>query len=178
VAAAGETRAKPWHGLWPKLIDGTTTSAPDTSANQRAYPQSRSQKPGCGFPLIRRVGVFSLTTGVLLDYAKGHKHQHELRLLGKQRDHFKPGDLAVADRGFCSYVWLAWLLLRGVASLFRWHQRRPTDLRQGRRLGKNDRLSTWSKPLQKPRWLPQSWWKKIAAKLTVRVLRFQLYSPG
>jgi hypothetical protein len=178
VAAAGETMAKPWYGLWPKLIDGTTTSAPDTSANQRAYPQSRSQKPGCGFPLIRLVGVFSLTTGVLLDYAKGNKHQHELRLLWKQRDHFKPGDLAVADRGFCSYVWLAWLLLRGVASLFRLHQRRPTDLRQGRRLGKNDRLFTWSKPLQKPRWLPQSWWKKIAAKLTVRVIRFQLYSPG
>jgi len=53
-----------------------------------------------------------------------------------------------------------------------------TDLRQGRRLGKNDRLFTWSKPQQKPRWLPQSRWKKIAAKLTVRVIRFQLYSPG
>jgi hypothetical protein len=75
VAAAGETTAELWHGLRPKLIDGTTVSAPDTSKNQRAYPQSRSQKPGCGFPLIRLVGVFSLATGVLLDYAKGNKHQ-------------------------------------------------------------------------------------------------------
>lgn len=69
-----------WLGLHPKLIDGTTLCAPDTAKNQRAYPQSRSQKPGCGFPLLKLVGVFSLASGVLLDYAKGNKHQHELAL--------------------------------------------------------------------------------------------------
>ncbi len=102
VAAAGQKMAGRWHGLQPKVIDGTSLSAPDTRKNQRTYPQSRSQKPGCGFPLIRLVGVFSLSTGVLRDYAKGNKHQHELRLLWKLLDQFKPGDLAVADRGFCS----------------------------------------------------------------------------
>ena len=102
VAAAGQKMAGLWHGLRPKVIDGTTVSAPDTRKNQRAYPQSRSQKPGCGFPLIRLVGVFSLSTGVLLDYVKGNKHQHELRLLWKLLDQFKPGDLAVADRGLSS----------------------------------------------------------------------------
>ena len=178
VAAAGEKMAQPWYGLRPKLIDGTTISAADTPKNQRAYPQSRSQKPGCGFPLIRLVGVFSLSTGVLLDYAKGNKHQHEVRLLWKLLEGFKGGDLAVADRGFCSYVWLALFLLRGVDSLFRLHQRRPADLRQGQRLGKNDRLFTWLKPAQKPCWLPRSWWKKIPAQLTVRVIRFKLSSPG
>lgn len=178
VAAAAEKMADRWHGLCPKVIDGTTVSAPDTAPNQRAYPQSRTQKPGCGFPLIRLVGLFSLSTGVLLDYAKGNKHQHELRLLGRLLDHFKPGDLAVADRGFCSYVLLAVLLQLGVASLFRLHQRRPADLRKGQRLGKNDRLFTWLKPPRKPCWLPQSWWKKIPAQLTVRVLRFKLCNPG
>ncbi len=103
VAAAGEKAAQRWHGLRPKVIDGTTVSLPDTRKNQWAYPQSRSQKPGCGFPLMKLVGVFSLATGVLLDYAKGNKHQHELRLLRGLLDQFKPGDLAVADRGFCSY---------------------------------------------------------------------------
>lgn len=178
VAAAGDKMAALWHGLRPKLIDGTTVSAPDTPKNQRAYPQSRGQKPGCGFPLIRLVGVFSLATGVLLDYAKGNKHQAELRLLKGLLDQFRRGDLAVADRGFCSYVLLALLLARGVASLFRLHQRRAADLRKGKRLGKNDRLFAWAKPPQKPRWLPQSWWKKIPAQLTVRVIRFQLHSPG
>ena len=51
-------------------------------------------------------------------------------------------------------------------------------MRKGKRLGKNDRLFTWLKPLQKPRWLPQSWWKKIPDQLTVRVIRFKLCSPG
>jgi len=178
VAAAGEKAAELWYGLRPKVIDGTTVSAPDTRKNQAAYPQSRSQKPGCGFPLIRLVGVFSMATGALLSYAKGNKHQHELRLLWKLIEYFKPGDLAVADRGFCNYVLLALLPLRGVAALFRLHQRRPADLRKGRRLGKNDRLFTWSKPLLKPRWLPQSWWRKIPAQLTVRVIRFKVASPG
>jgi hypothetical protein len=178
VAAAGEKRAQLWHGLRPKVIDATTVSAPDTPKNQRAYPQSRSQKPGCGFPLIRLLGVFSLSTGVLLDYAKGNKHQAELRLLWKLLDQFKPGDLALADRGFCSYVLLALLLRLGVASLFRLHQRRPADFRKGKRLGKEDRLFNWLKPPQKPRWLPQSWWKKIPTQLTVRVIRFNLSCPG
>ena len=178
VAAAGEKMAELWHDLRPKLIDGTTVSLPDTQKNQRAYPQSRSQKPGCGFPLMKLVGVFSLTTGVLLDYAKGNKHQSELRLLKGLLDQFKPGDLAVADRGFCSYVLLALLLRRGVHALFRLHRSRPDDLRKGQRLGKNDRLFTWCKPNQRPRWLPPSWWKKIPEKLTVRVIRFALHCRG
>ena len=33
--------------------DGTTSTAPDTKKNQRAYPQSARQQPGCGFPLVR-----------------------------------------------------------------------------------------------------------------------------
>ena len=178
VAAAGDRAAQLWYGLRPKVIDGTTVSLPDTRKNQRAYPQSRSQKPGCGFPLMRLLGVFSLSTGVLLDYAKGNQHQSELRLLKGLLDQFKPGDLAVADRGFCTYVLLALLHLRGIAGLFRLHQARPTDLRKGKRLGKNDRLFTWQRPLQKPRWLPQSWWKKIPAQLTVRVIRFKLCRKG
>lgn len=167
-----------WFGLCPKVIDGTSITMPDTPENQRAYPQSRSQKPGCGFPLMKIVGIFSLTTGVLLDYVKGNKHQHELALLRKLLDHFKPRDLAVADRGFSSYVLMALLLLRGVGSLFRLHQARAADFRKGKRLGKNDRLFTWTKPQQKPSYLPKSLWKLIPDELSVRVLRFQLRVPG
>lgn len=178
VAAATEKAGQLWHGFYVKLIDGTTVSLPDTQKNQRAYPQPGGQKPGCGFPLLKLVGVFSLATGALLDYAKGNKHHHELRLLQPLLDQFKPGDLAVADRGFSSYVLLALFGLRRVACLFRLHQARPADLRRGQRLGKNDRLIHWHKPKQKPHWLPQSCWKKIPEELTVRVLRFQLCRRG
>ena len=150
LAAAAEKSAQRWHGLRPQVIDSTTISLPDTQANQRAYPQSASQKPGCGFPLMKLVGVFSLATGGLLQYAKGNKHQSELRLLKSLLSQFKPFDLAVADRGFCSYVLLALLLDRGVASLMRLHHSRLSDLRKGKRLGKNDRLFTWYRPNQRP----------------------------
>src|SRR6266481_1446412 len=49
--------------------DGTTSTAPDTKANQRAYPQSARQQPGCGFPLVRWVALFSLASGALLEVA-------------------------------------------------------------------------------------------------------------
>ena len=128
--------------------------------------------------LMKLVGLFSLASGVLLDYAKGNKHHHELRLLQPLMDQFKPGDLALADRGFSSYVLLGLFFLRQVACLFRLHQARPADLRKGKRLGKNDRVVVWHKPKQKPRWLPQSWWKKIPGQLTLRVLRFKLCRRG
>lgn len=167
-----------WHGLRPKVIDGTTVSLPDTPKNQRAYPQSRSQKPGCGFPFMKLLGIFSLSSGVLLDYQKGNKHQHELALLYKLLDHFKPRDLVLADRGFCNFVLLALLLLRGVGSLFRLHQARHLDWRTGKRLGKNDRLFTWSRPPKKPRYLPHCLWQLVPAQLPVRVLRFELHVRG
>jgi len=180
-AARGEQllpAQRDWFGLHPKVIDGTTVTAPDTPKNQRAYPQSRSQKPGCGFPLLKLVGVFSLATGVLLDYVKGNKHQHELALLRKLLDQFKPKDLALADRGFCCYVLIALFLARQVQSLLRLHQRRAADLRRGQRLGKNDRLFTWHKPAVKPRYLPNTLWKRVPETLAVRVLRFTLAVPG
>jgi hypothetical protein len=37
-----------WCGRRVKVVDGSTTIMADTAANQRAYPQSRSQKPGLG----------------------------------------------------------------------------------------------------------------------------------
>ena len=180
AAAYAEKAAQRWHGLRVKVIDGTSTSAPDTAENQRAYPQPGGQAPGCGFPLVKWVGIFSLASGALLDYAKGNKHQHELNLLQKLLDQFKANDLALADRGFSSYALMALLWLRGVQSLFRLHQARPADLRRGKRLGKNDRLMVWRKPgpWQRPRYLPKALWKRLPQELSVRVVRFVLEVPG
>lgn len=167
-----------WLGLRPLVIDGTTISLPDTKRNQWAYPQSRTQKPGCGFPLMRLVGVFSLCTGCLLDYITGNKHQSELALLGNLLHLFKSGDLVLGDRGFCGYAQIALFLAQSVHSLFRLHQRRCADLRRGHRLGKCDRLFTWCKPRRKPPYLPDTVWKGLPDQLTVRVLRFNLAVPG
>jgi hypothetical protein len=178
AAAQTEKARQLWRGFCVKVIDGTSTSLPDTRKNQRTYPQSGAQQPGCGFPLLKLVGVFSLATGALLDYARGNKHHHELGLLQKLMHQFKPEDLVLADRGFSTYSLLALLLSRGVQSLFRLHQARPADLRKGKRLGKNDRLFVWNKPLLRPAYLPKAIWKAIPEQLSVRVLRFSLHVPG
>ena len=154
---AGQTRQL--QGRPVKVVDGSSVQLADTDDNQQVYPQASTQKPGCGFPLLRLVGVFSLSTGALLDYAKGNKHQHELGLLQRLLHQFKPGDLVLADRGFSTYALMALLWLRSIQSLFRLHHARQQDFRKGKRLGKNDRLFTWPKPNQKPCWLPHSWCK-------------------
>jgi hypothetical protein len=167
-----------WRGWRPKVVDGSTLSLADTPANQRAYPQSQSQKPGCGFPLLKLTGLFSLASGALLGYAKGNKHLAELPLLFRLRQLLASGDLLLGDRGFCSYVLMALLEMMGVACLFRLHQARPHDLRGGLRLGKKDRLLVWHKPPQKPRYLPKALWQRIPEELIVRVLRVQVRIPG
>jgi hypothetical protein len=146
IAKRLQGSAQLWNGLRTKVIDGTGVSAPDTKRTQRAYPQSREQKPGCGFPFIKLVGIFCLSTGALLEYARGNKHQHELRLLHRLLDQFKKGDLALADRGFSCYSLLALLWQRGAHCLFRIHHRQRADMRQGKCLGPNDRLVVWTKP--------------------------------
>lgn len=180
LAARADRAAQLWKGLCVRVVDGTGISLPDTKKNQRAYPQSAEQKPGCGFPLLKLVGVFSLATGALLDYAKGNKHQHELGLLQRLLDTFKAGDLVLADRGFNTYALMALLWLRSVQSLFRLHHARRRDFRQGKCLGKNDRLLVWSKPCdwQKPRFIPKWLWRQLPQTLSVRMVRFTLAVPG
>ena len=116
----------------------------------------------------------------MLDYAKGNKHQHELGLLQRLLDTFKAGDLVLADRGFSTYALMALLWLRNVQSLFRLHHARPRDFRKGKRLGKDDRLLVWPKPdnWQKPRFIPQSLWRRLPKELSVRMVRFTLEIPG
>ncbi len=49
-----------WLGRRVKIVDGTGCSMPDTAGNQKIYPQPGSQKPGCGFPVMKLVGLFCL----------------------------------------------------------------------------------------------------------------------
>jgi len=180
LAARAERSRQLWKGFWVKVVDGIGISLPDTRKNQRSYPQSAEQKPGCGFPLLKLVGVFSLASGALLNYARGNKHQHELGLLQRLLDTFKPGDLVLADRGFSTYALMALLGLRKTHSLFRLHHARRRDFRQGKCLGKNDRLLVWTKPCnwQRPRFIPKQLWQRLPKELSVRMVRFTLAVPG
>ena len=111
---------------------------PDTPGNQAAYPQPSSQAPGLGFPIARLLVVFSLAVGTVLEAAMGPyqgKQTSELALLRLVLDQFRPGDIVLADRFFCSYWVIAALQARGVDVVVRLHQRRTADFRRGRSAG-------------------------------------------
>jgi hypothetical protein len=59
---------------------------------------------------------------------------------------FKPGDIVLADRGFCGYGQLASLFNQGVHSVMRLHQKRKVDWLRGKRLGQRDQLMKWKRP--------------------------------
>jgi len=183
--AARMTRETPakwrWHGREVKLVDGTTLSMPDTRANQKAYPQSRSQKPGLGFPMVRLVCLFSLATGAVLDVALGPcrgKGKGELSLFRKLRSRLQAGDVLLGDRHFCAYFDIAAWLRLGVDFVGRLHQARRDDLRYGKRLGRSDRLVEWSRPKQRPRWLSRRAYRRMPETLTLRLIRVMVTQPG
>jgi len=129
------------------LVDGTTVVLPDTLENQRKFPQSRNQKPGCGFPLMKLVGLFDLRSGAWLAVARGNKHHGEGILMRRLFRRLRRGDTLVADRGFCSYAMICELTQLGVKVILRNHQSRRSDFRTGVRLGKNDHLIRLKRPI-------------------------------
>ena len=183
TAREAEDRARPdW--LWKQrriiLADGSTVSMPDTTRNQRVFPQSRSQGVGLGFPLARLLVLISLATGLVRDLAVGPyagKETGETALFRPLWDRLEAGDVVLGDRYFASFFGIAGLSQRGVDSLFRMHQCRRYDFRRGRRLGIEDHVVTWLKP-DRPDWMDEETYAQMPDHLTVRELRFKVEHRG
>jgi len=169
-----------WLGRRVHVFDGSTASMPDTPELQRAFPQSSSQKPGCGFPIAQFVAMFCWSTGAILDVVIDTLRPHELTLFRKMWHHFRAGDVVLADRAYGAYVDMARLLQRGVDCVFRLHQRRIVDWRRGKRLGRGDRLVTLKKPTQYVRscGISRREFRRLPDTLTVRLIRVQRDQPG
>ena len=95
-----------WKGHRVTLVDGSTETMADTPDNQAAYPQSRSQKSGLGFPILRYVVLLSLSVGTVLECAVGAcrgKQTGEQSLFRKMWNAFQPGDIVLGDRLYDGY---------------------------------------------------------------------------
>jgi hypothetical protein len=163
-----------------KLVDGSTVSMPDTPANQAEYPQSRSQKLGLGFPLVRIVGLLSLASGAVQDLAIGPykgKNTGETALFRELWRSLFAGDIVVGDRYFASFWDLALLTMGGVDCVFRQHQLRLTRAQRIERLGAGDYLLRLPKP-QRPRWLDQESYQHIPDELIVREVTVRVKVRG
>ena len=169
-----------WHGRKVRVVDGSTITMPDTPANQAAYPQMKSQKPGCGFPVARIVVVFSLSVGTVLETAIGKykgKQTGENSMFRELHSTLGEGDIVLADRCFSGWCDIALVRQRGVDIVVRKHQLRRTDFRTGKRLGKEDHLVVWSRP-QRPQWMSAEHHATLPEELTLREVRIRVVEPG
>jgi hypothetical protein len=172
-------KAERWlAGREVKIVDGTSFSMPDTAANQALWPQPSGQRPGCGFPVAKMVGLFSLASGALLEQSVGNLHVHDSLLFTSLWDRLSRGDIVLGDRAFCSYGAMAALFQRGVDTVIRLHQLRKTDWRRGQHLGPGDRLVTWTRPGPAPEHWTQAQWDLLPAQLSVRLVRVIVETPG
>ena len=199
TAFAPDTHDHLWYGHRTFLLDGSSFSMPDTPELQRAFGQHSAQQPGCGFPVAKILALFHAGTGLLVEVMAAPLRFHEMASVEDVHPALQPGDVLVADRGFCSFAHLALLMARGVHAVFRMHQRQIVDFtpdrphaRRGdkaagkglpsskwlRRLGTLDQLVEWIKPEQKPKWMSAEVYAALPETLVVRELRYTLAQPG
>jgi len=174
----------PVHWLWlgrnVKLVDGFTFTMPDTPENQKEFPQAKTQKPGVGFPIARACAVLSLANACIYNVAIGPyagKETGETALLRKVLDSFKPGDVMLADRYFCSFFMLAILKSRGVDVCMSLHQLRKVDYSRVKWLGDNDYLDTWYRP-QRAKWMSPDLYHSLPERMDIRVVAFNATSDN
>ncbi|MGA9451787.1 MAG: IS4 family transposase [Verrucomicrobiia bacterium] len=161
-----------------KVIDGSTTQLPDTPKNQTACPQPGSQKPGCGFPVMKLAVLFSLAGGAVLNVIMDSLRNHDLRLFQRLWKCLKAGDIVLADRAYGEYATLAALPRQQVDVVARLHQRRHVDFRKAKRLGRHDGLFVWNKGCQQSDLFTAKEWDLLPGRITVRILRFTAVIRG
>ena len=176
---------------------------PDTPELQRAFGQPGAQKPGCGFPVAHLLTLFHAGTGMLQKIITAPLRTHDMAQAWKMHPELAPGDVLLADRGFCSFVHLAQLLVSGFFGVFRLHQKVIVSFRKGRLhipptprhkwwkgvkglprsrwirwLGRRDQLVEYYKPQRAPKWMTAEAFAALPATIVVRELRFAIVVPG
>jgi hypothetical protein len=190
-----------WHGHRTFLVDGSGCSMPDTPALPQAFGQSTEQRPGCGFPVARLLGLFHAGTGVLLKLVVAPLLTHDLAQVQAVHPSLQAGDVLVADRGLCSYAHLALLVQAGVHAVLRVWARQIVDFTPGRpfvmpgvrrtpavkglprsrwlkTLGVRDQLVTWFKSKTCPSWLTREALAALPEALVLREVRYHIGTPG
>jgi hypothetical protein len=189
-----------WLGHRTFWVDGSSCSMPDTPALQEHFGQPGKQLPGCGFPVAHLLALFHAGTGLVVQILAAPLRTHDLSEVVGLHPDLRPGDVLVADRGFCSYAHLALLVQAGVHAVFRMHQKHIVDFTPGRphveprtrgkghkgqprsawrqQLGKHDQLVHWLKPLAGPQWMAEEQFAHLPDRLEVRELQYQVQRKG
>jgi hypothetical protein len=93
-----------WSGHRVFMMDGSSFSMPDTKELQEHFGQPGAQQPSCGFPTAHLMALFHAGTGALLKVLTAPLRTHDMSQVPAVHTELQPGDVAVGDRGFCSYA--------------------------------------------------------------------------
>jgi len=187
-----------WHGHRTFHVDGSTFSMPDTPELQKAFGMPSGQAPGCGFPVVHLLVLFSAATGLLIDLWASRLHTGDMARTGEAHLHLDAGDILIGDDTFSGYVHLAMLQKQGLHGLFPVHHLRIVDFTKDRphcgdgkknvtgmprsrwiqSLGKEDQLVEYVKPPQRPQWMSEAEHATLPESITVRELRRTVVRPG
>ena len=185
-----------FHGYKLWIADGSSASLPDTPALQKVFPQTKRQRQGCGFPLIKLLGIFDAATGMFFAMLPASLHTHEHSQIAGLHPLLGKGDVLLGDRGLCSFWHLAMLQARGIYAVFRIHQRQIVDFRPHRKhrksnaekgvptsqwiehLGRLDQIVQWIKPKNRPVWMSVELYKQLPQTLLVREVRYLIPRKG
>ncbi len=162
-----------------KAVDSTCVQLADTKENRSLYPYAPGQRPGCGFPVMGILGIYSLGSGAILKTVQASWAIHDYKLFKRIWPELQKGDVVVGDRAFGSYEAFATLPLRGVDLVCRLHQSRVINLHQARKIGPSDWLVSWSRPKDsKLKSMTQQEWALLPESITVRIIRVKVCTKG
>ncbi|MEA5596867.1 IS4 family transposase [Rivularia sp. UHCC 0363] len=167
-----------WCGRNVKVIDGSTVSMPDTAQNQKEYPQPKTQKPECGFPIAKIGVLFSLATGAAVALVIDVLNTHDIKLARQLYQFLQPLDILLGDRAFCAYADLFAIKKLDCDSVFRKHQSRKISMNKGKIIGDCDKLVTWYKPKKCPKGLSKDEFDALPQTITVREIYYYIFIPG
>jgi hypothetical protein len=182
------------------MTDATAVTAPDTPALQ---PQPSAQKEGCGFPALKLLALLNLASGMIVQVTMMRLNVHEMSQWAGPHAGLRRGDVLLGDRAFCSFAHLVLLVAMSVDAVFRTHQaqiidftpNRPHRRRKGgknskhyqkgvptsrfvRRLGEEDQIVQWSRPVNRPVWMSKIEYAALPETLEVRELRYRITARG
>ena len=154
------------------VVDGTSVQLQDTPENQKEYPQPKGQIAGCGQPVMSAVALMGLGSGAILDLAVGGGLGYERVLFRKLWPSLAPGDILIADNGFCSYAEFACLMKLDV-DLIMAQREKSLNNKKLRQIADEDYIVEWPRGEWERNWIDNA---ELPESLEVRAITFSYTS--
>lgn len=162
-----------------RVADGSGARLADTPANRKAFPPSKNQAAGVGFPYLRIVALFSACSGAILARATGSLGQSELQLFVSLLSYLKKNDVVVGDRAYGNYLFAALFPSLDLGLIGRLNACRKVDFREAlRKFSPQDALFIWDKPARASVLLSLAQWVGLPQQITVRIIRHRITQKG